>query len=343
MTKEEKAVYEFENILGELGSTVEVTEDLRDACRTVIETLQQQPCEDKYLKEIDHLRKYIIKLETQIVEQETSDDAVSRQYLIEKAVSWKKHFHDSERYVSLTDIQNAPSVTPKPKIGHWISFGAKGEIDGQMIRTFTCSECGAISIFRVTNGNIVNGDLCPNCGAKMQEVKKMTKEEQTDWLCRLRSDLNNGVINTPWNKEFTEALTDILEQESCEDVVLDKHYWKGFNNGIRTEKFRESKRQEPYEDCISRHEVLDVIDRELFKWDVIDEVRKLPPVTPQSKIGHWIHHREKEFVCAEHWECSQCHRTTMTYPFIVHGNDYDAMYYCPKCGAKMVEDTGSEG
>ena len=41
----------------------------------------------------------------------------------------------------------------------------------------------------------------------------MTREEQIDWLCRLRADLNNGVIFTPWNKEFTEALTDILEQE----------------------------------------------------------------------------------------------------------------------------------
>lgn len=39
----------------------------------------------------------------------------------------------------------------------------------------------------------------------------MTKEEQIDWLCRLRADLNNGIISTPWNKEFTEALTDVLE------------------------------------------------------------------------------------------------------------------------------------
>ena len=41
----------------------------------------------------------------------------------------------------------------------------------------------------------------------------MTREEQIDWLCRLRADLNNGVIFTPWNKEFTEALNDVLEQE----------------------------------------------------------------------------------------------------------------------------------
>ena len=42
----------------------------------------------------------------------------------------------------------------------------------------------------------------------------MTREEQIDWLCRLKADLNNGVIFTPWNKEFTEALTGILEQKS---------------------------------------------------------------------------------------------------------------------------------
>ena len=57
----------------------------------------------------------------------------------------------------------------------------------------------------------------------------------------------------------------------------------------------------------------------------------------ESKTGHWIHHEEKMFVCSEHWECSWCHKTTMIYPFPVKGNDYDAMYYCPKCGAKMAE------
>ena len=41
----------------------------------------------------------------------------------------------------------------------------------------------------------------------------MTREEQIDWLCRLRADLNNGIIITPWNKEFTEALNNVLEQE----------------------------------------------------------------------------------------------------------------------------------
>lgn len=42
----------------------------------------------------------------------------------------------------------------------------------------------------------------------------MTREEQIDWLCRLRADLNNGIVHTPWNEEFTEALTDVLEHDT---------------------------------------------------------------------------------------------------------------------------------
>ena len=59
----------------------------------------------------------------------------------------------------------------EPKEGHWISFGVQGEVDGQIVKVFTCSECGAISLFRMIDGKIVNGDSCPNCRAKMQERK----------------------------------------------------------------------------------------------------------------------------------------------------------------------------
>lgn len=49
----------------------------------------------------------------------------------------------------------------------------------------------------------------------------MTREEKIDWLCRLRACLNNGEIFTPWNKEFTEALNDVLEQEPKTMVEID--------------------------------------------------------------------------------------------------------------------------
>ena len=110
------------------------------------------------------------------LEQQPCEDAVSRQAvhdLIAELLSDYLHDEDREKIEELdVKIEDLPSVTPKEKTGRWISFGIQGEIDGQIVRAFTCSKCGAISIFRVSNGNIVNGDLCPNCGAKMVEPQE---------------------------------------------------------------------------------------------------------------------------------------------------------------------------
>ena len=64
---------------------------------------------------------------------------------------------------------NCPLVEiEERKVGYWINDAIQGEIEGQIVKAFICSECGAISVFRTTGGKIVNGDLCPNCGAEMR-------------------------------------------------------------------------------------------------------------------------------------------------------------------------------
>ena len=69
-----------------------------------------------------------------IAENATVEDCISRQALIEKATSWDTHFTDSERYVSLTDIRNAPSVKPEPK--RWIPCSERlPEEDGEYLVT----------------------------------------------------------------------------------------------------------------------------------------------------------------------------------------------------------------
>ena len=97
-------------------------------------------------------------------------------------------------------------------------------------------------------------------------------------------------------------------------------------------------------DAINFHYEILLDKEDGHRWNILavgkDEIDDMPTIEP--KTGHWIHHEEKMFVSAEHWECSWCHRTTMIYPFRVSGNDYDAMYYCPKCGAKMVESGDKE-
>ena len=71
------------------------------------------------------------------------------------------------------ELAKLPSVTPQPKIGHWINIGSEGEIDGQIVQSFSCSECGAISIFRIGYKRPINSDLCPNCGCRMVEPQEI--------------------------------------------------------------------------------------------------------------------------------------------------------------------------
>ena len=61
----------------------------------------------------------------------------------------------------------------------------------------------------------------------------MTREEKIDWLCRLRANLNNGVIVTPWNKEFTKALNEVLEQEPTTKNDLALIHTEGLDEEIR--------------------------------------------------------------------------------------------------------------
>lgn len=82
--------------------------------------------------------------------------------------------------------------------------------------------------------------------------------------------------------------------------------------------------QEPCEDAISRQAVLECLTAtKLKKFDFIlnarEEIKKLPPVNPQPKTGHWIEDEMKVW-CSECGEendrCSKC---------------------CPNCGVRMIE------
>ena len=135
--------------------------------------LEPAPCEDAISRqaELSHAKKergngheqpfdyvevdVIKKLPS--VKQEPCEDAISRQYLVERATSWDKHFTDSERYVSLTDIQNTPPVKPEQKIGRWIYYYTNG-FGRQILK---CSKCGF-------KGDALGFKYCPNCGVKMQ-------------------------------------------------------------------------------------------------------------------------------------------------------------------------------
>ncbi len=137
-------------------------EEQYEALTMAIKALEQEP-NDKYIKEIDHLRKYISKLETQIVEQEPSGDLISRQAVIDLIEHYNSDglgsvFYGYENGVKFADAVNKlPSVNPQePKTGHW----EYKEIANTTITGYWCNQCHI--------GSSKPYDYCPNCGCAMK-------------------------------------------------------------------------------------------------------------------------------------------------------------------------------
>lgn len=124
-------------------------------------------------------------------------------------------------------------------------------------------------------------------------------------------------------KQAIKELTELLPEEFLME------YSEAIKMGI------EALEQEPCEDCISREKVCKILDRSwlygLVAQRVIDQIKYLPFVTSQQKMGRWIILKDEyDDVCEA--ICSCCDK---------NGNHKWA--FCPFCGAKMSENpTGSE-
>ena len=93
---------------------------------------------------------------------------------------------------------------------------------------------------------------------------------------------------------------------------------------------------QPYEDAISRQEVLEnafkIYTHECGLVEVVGvaTIKELPPVKPQEpKIGHWIEKDDNLYVCSE---CGQ---------YIYSETEHDLLEFhafCGRCGARMIEE-----
>lgn len=78
-------------------------------------------------------------------------------------------------------------------------------------------------------------------------------------------------------------------------------------------------------DAVSRQEVLYLIaDNDLSMGQVVRGIHALPPVTPQSRKGHWIRVDKDKLRCSE---CDVIHFIAQ-YP-------QGKIAWCPNCGADM--------
>lgn len=125
--------------------------------------------------------------------------------------------------------------------------------------------------------------------------------------------------------------------EMCAETSCEKWEDAGMTGTMSLTMAIKALEQQPSEDCISRQAVIDYAKDtclDLYKYEdtemFCDEIKAMPPVTPQRPKGKWIKVLEHmdEFGSAWHYECSECRaRSYKGYKPLER--------YCPKCGAEM--------
>ena len=107
-------------------------------------------CAKKYRQLAEWLKDY-----KRLLEQQSCDDCISRQAVLEIAKSSKSNWIDNS--VLFKRVNELPPVTPKEKTGYWIPLGNYDDWGNE--NSYKCSECGELDDYPC--------EYCSNCGAKM--------------------------------------------------------------------------------------------------------------------------------------------------------------------------------
>ena len=127
----------------------------------IIDVANKNDCN---IKEIDGFDEEAIEMAIKALEQESCEDAISRQEAVEAFQMFREYESNrsNKGWVNRieTVLNQLPPVKPKPKTGHWIDFK----------EWYECSECG--------ESHSYCHKYCPYCGAKM-EVSNATDQAPT--------------------------------------------------------------------------------------------------------------------------------------------------------------------
>lgn len=150
----------------------------------------------------------------------------------------------------------------------------------------------------------------------------MTREEQIDWLCRLRSLLVPMAMPKEFRPKFSQAISDAikaLEQEPCSDAISRQKALLSLTG----------------EDLPK--------DRDKYIALVNERIKALSSVSPQEpKTGHWINDNVKftkvgnDCMYVNESRCSECNWSV--HLATTNKNEYNTTNYCPNCGARMESE-----
>ena len=149
----------------------------------------------------------------------------------------------------------------------------------------------------------------------VKEIEKALSQEG-GYCCRTckHTRINKDGI---WCEEPTcqweQAVTNSEAQELCDDVV---------SRDMALEKMA---------DYVASGYAVSAEDFEEYSRIIC----QLPPVTPQSKMGHWEWVQYDYNPKLGNWHCSECHCVVLECVDKEAEGDIPLYKYCPQCGAKM--------
>ncbi len=154
----------------------------------------------------------------------------------------------------------------------------------------------------------------------LENMSDVTKEKAIEVLKDLwRYEKSN--YSDEWVRKALDMAIEALEQEPCEDYVSRQAVLEIF--GYVMDYWKE------HAIDVEPHEIEDaIIEQYTF---TAEELSKLPLVTPQTKVGHWI--AQNIHNCHTDFKCSKC---GYVHNFLhLYGEPTADYPYCPNCGAKM--------
>ena len=141
----------------------------------------------------------------------------------------------------------------------------------------------------------------------------MTNEE----ILQTFSDINHAYNNSTKYDTLKRMLDELTEP--CGDCISRKALLEEIENGIKAGNYEEGYEEYPH-----------INDMD----DIIECIKYADSVQPKPKTGHWI----KVTNGRGGHECDLCHEYAPSY----QSGEEHLTNYCPNCGAKMIEQQGSE-
>lgn len=150
-------------------------EDAQEALSRIFDRCEEIDPQSGYdmLEDIQFVRGFINKHKPQT---EPSDDCIRRakalEVIEEMDIPEDMSSFEIKSHIGV-EIGTLPPVTSTRMKGKWINIlPCTTNFQDQIIYQCVCDRCSSIAYFRKMCGKLVGANLCPVCGAKMQEVEE---------------------------------------------------------------------------------------------------------------------------------------------------------------------------